>query len=100
MDTYYFDNGATTKVKQEVLDEAIDREAVDLATSSIKIADEKIKKKQKVKERALDIVEEYKEQMSQELYNQTKEEIQNKSNEEEQVEIKKIKRGRPKKTIS
>ena len=99
-DALYSTGKDALEKKQEVLDEAIDREAVDLATSSIKIADEKIKKKQKVKERALDIVEEYKEQMSQELYNQTKEEIQNKSNEEEQVEIKKIKRGRPKKTIS
>jgi len=61
--------------RQELIDEMIERESVDLATNSIKIADEKIKNQKKINKKALEIIEEYKGQMSEELYNNAKEEI-------------------------
>lgn len=81
--------------KKEVLEERIDREAVELATNSIKIADEKINNENKIMEKALDIIEEYKSQMSEDLYNQTKKEIKNSIDERD--EVKKVRKGRPKK---
>ena len=88
------------KKKQEVIDEMIDREAVDLATESIKVADEKIKNENKIMKKALEIIEEYKGQMSEELYDQTKKEIVAGVEEknDEINEEKKVKRGRPRKT--
>ncbi|MCI8411577.1 MAG: hypothetical protein HFJ40_03925, partial [Clostridia bacterium] len=86
--------------KKEMLDEMIDREAVNLATESIKVADEKIKNENKIMKKALEIIEEYKGQMSEELYDQTKKEIVGVTEEDnkEDTEEKKVKRGRPRKT--
>ena len=71
--------------QQEQLDEQIDQEAIELATQSIIDANKnknKISEEQKAKmveERALDIVEHYKDQMEPELYKGTKEEVVKKS---------------------
>lgn len=86
--------------KKEMLDEMIDREAVNLATESIKVADEKIKNENKIMKKALEIIEEYKGQMSEELYDQTKKEIVGVTEEDnkEHTEQKKVKIGRSRKT--
>lgn len=75
--------------RKQVLEEKIDREAIELATESIKQADEKLKNEKKVVKKALEIVDEYKDQMSEELYNQTKKEINSKAKEKEKQEEKK-----------
>lgn len=82
-DTLYSVGKDVLEKKKQILEERIDREAVDLATDSIKLADEKIKNEKKVVKKALEIVEEYKGQMSEELYNQTKKEINSKNNEDD-----------------
>ena len=67
--------------KQEKIEEELEIEAVDLATDSILAADKKIKdekeKKAKIREKAIEIVDEYKDQLEPELYKATKEEILN-----------------------
>lgn len=104
-DSLYSTGKDILKKRQDAIDEMLDREAVDLAANSITIADEKIKNEKKIKEKALEIIDEYKDQMTDELYNKTKEEIQNNSTEKneqtnENIEQKKtVKRGRPKKTL-
>lgn len=73
--------------KQELLDEQIAIEAVNLATESILSADEQRKKeakelekrKQRVKKEALELIEEYKDQMDEELYTETKKQIHKKT---------------------
>lgn len=91
-DALYSTGKDILKKREEAIDEMIEREAVDLATESITMADEKIKNEKKIMEKALEIVEEYKDQMSDDLYKKTKKEVINSSN-------KTIaKRGRPKKT--
>ena len=67
--------------KQEKIEEELEIEAVDLATDSILAADRKIKddkeRKAKIREKAIEIVDEYKDQLEPELYQATKEEILN-----------------------
>lgn len=67
--------------KQEKIEEELELEAVDLATDSILAADKKLKeekeKKAKIREKAIEIVDEYKDQLEPELYKATKEEILN-----------------------
>ena len=97
--------------KQEKLEEEIALEAVDLATESIMIADQKreqeltdkAKRREKVKEKALELVEEYRAQMDDDLYERVKKEVNgedsSKNIEEEEIEeAPKKKRGRKKKT--
>ena len=55
----------------------IDREAVNLATNSITIADEKRRNEEKIAKKALEILDEYKNQMDDELYQKSKEEVLN-----------------------
>lgn len=104
-DALYSTGKDIIKKRQEMIEEMLDREAVDLAADSISIADEKIKNENKIKEKALDIIDEYKDQMTDELYKKTKEEIINNSekktdkNKEEQEQKQIGKRGRPKKTL-
>ena len=86
---------------------------MDLATESIIAADKKRekelankeKKREKVKEKALQLIEEYKSQMDDDLYERTKKEINGEAKEEQeeqeeevQEEPPKKKRGRKKKT--
>lgn len=87
--------------KEEQLNQQIERESLELATNSITIADQKLKEKKAkkeatVKKKALEIVEEYKDQMRDDLYEQTKKEIM--GTEEEIIQENTIKRGRPRKT--
>ena len=100
------------KKKEERLEEQINAEAVELATNSIVAADQRrereleneARKKAKVKEKALELVEEYKTQMDEDLYERTKDEINGNVEEldddedEEIEEPQKKKRGRKKKT--
>ena len=68
--------------KKEKLEKIIEQEAVELATDSMLEVDKKrkkqkeaIQKEERVKRKALTLVEQYKGQMDRELYNGTKEEI-------------------------
>ena len=65
--------------RKEMLDAEIEKEAVEIATDSLIEADkkrqEKVDKKQKVKKRAMELIEEYKDQMDEDLYKGAKEEI-------------------------
>ena len=105
-DSLYSTSKDILRKKEEALDKAIDNEAVDLATESILIADKKLKEKQKnrkeiVKKKALGLVEEYKTQMGEELYEQTKKEIKQEKEEVVEETENKIasRRGRPKKAV-
>ncbi len=76
--------------KQEKIEEELEIEAVDLATDSIIAADQKIKsekeRKAKIREKAVEIVDEYKEQLDPELYKATKEEILNSGKKKKKTE--------------
>lgn len=76
-DSLYSTAKDVLKKKEEVLNESIEREAVDLAANSITAADEKRKKEEKIQKKALKILEEYKNQMDEDLYQKSKEEILN-----------------------
>lgn len=73
--------------KQEKLQEALDNKAIELATESIMEADKirKEKKKQEeenkkiIQQKALEVIEQYKNQMDKDLYEETKEVINKKS---------------------
>ena len=80
-DALYSTGKDVLKKKEEVINEMIEREAVNLAADSITIADEKRKNEQKIAKKALEILEEYKSQMDEELYEKSKEEIVNKNTE-------------------
>ena len=97
-DSLYSTGKDVLEKRKEALDEMIEREAIDLATDSISIADEKIKNEQKIMEKAMEIVGEYKDQMSEQLYNKTIEVLENKPEEKnENKEATPGKRGRPRK---
>ena len=66
--------------KQERIEAELNEKAIELATESMLSADKKIymkevEREEEVKKRALDIVEEYKDNMEPELYEETKKEI-------------------------
>ena len=65
--------------RQEALDEELTAQAVELATESIIEANKAILRKQQeestVEQRALEIIEQYKDQMNEELFEETKEQI-------------------------
>ena len=79
-DALYSTGKDALKKKEEILDEAMDREALELATNSIKVAGEEINREDEVQKRALQIVDEYKDEMNEKLYNKTKDEIVKKTN--------------------
>lgn len=79
-DALYSTSKDVTQKRQEAINEAIEKEAVDLATESIAEADKKIKellqnRKKIVKEKALEIVDEYRDDMDDRLYEETKKQI-------------------------
>ncbi len=79
-DALYSTGKDVLEKKQEKLQEAIDAEALELATDSIIKADryrqiDKLKKAQMVKDKATDIIEEYKDQMDPVIYEGAKNEI-------------------------
>ncbi len=78
-DALYSTSKDVLKKKEEILNDSIDRDAVELAADSINVASEKINREEEVEKRALKIVDEYKNQMNDKLYEKTKEEIVKKS---------------------
>ena len=79
-DALYSTGRDVLEKRQEAIEETIEREAVDLATESISKADEKIKNQQKIMEKAMEIVGDYKEEISEKLYDETIKEIKEQSN--------------------
>lgn len=92
-DALYSTGKDVLKKKQEKLEEEIEIQAIDLATDSILIADKKRKDEkemqQKVKGKALEIIEEYKDQMEPELYEKTKQEIKSQGKQNNSTKAKK-----------
>lgn len=88
--------------KQEKIEEELEIEAVDLATDSILAADRRLKdekeRKAKIREKAIEIVDEYKEQLEPELYQATKEEILNSGKEKKVIKTEKKTEEKPKAT--
>lgn len=79
-DALYSTGKDVLEKKQEKLDAIINEQAIDLATESIVRADkykqlEELKKAQAIKEKATDLIEQYKDQMDEATYNGAKEEI-------------------------
>ena len=98
--------------RKERIDEKIDDMAVDMASDSLIEADNILKNKEQLnnelRERTMEIIEEYKNQLAPDLYNETKKIIEEKTKNEEQEENneeeeitnekkKTVTRGRPKK---
>ena len=90
--------------KMEKIEQEVEEEAVALAAQSILEAD-KIRmmeraKQQRIEERALEVVEAYKDEMDEELYKETRKQIKNKNDKESKEDgeksTKKPKRGRKK----
>lgn len=85
--------------KKEKIEAEIEEQAIELATESIIKADKKrqmdaIKKEQKIREKANELIEEYKDQMDEQIYNEAKKEIEKadlgkKEETEEQPVVKK-----------
>lgn len=74
-DALYSTGKDVLKKREEVINEMIEREAVNLAADSITIADEKRRNDEKIAKKAMEILEEYKTQMDEDLYEKSKEEI-------------------------
>ena len=79
-DALYSTGKDVLEKKQEKLNEEINREAIELATDSIVRADkykqiEELKKEQKIKERANELIDQYKDQMDEVTYKGAKAEI-------------------------
>jgi len=69
------------KKKEKIIEEQIEQEAIDLASESILEADKNLKEKsRRVKERALELVDDYREDMDDEFYEETIEVIKNSDN--------------------
>ena len=87
-DALYSSGKDVLEKKQEKLDAMVNAEAIELATDSIIKADkyrqiEKLKKAQMVKDKATEIIEDYKDQMDPVIYEGAKKEIQKAKLEEE-----------------
>jgi len=79
-DALYSSGKDIVQKRQEKLDEEINRKAIELATDSIVKADkykqiEEMKEEQKVKERANELIDQYKDQLDEVTYNGAKEEV-------------------------
>ena len=79
-DALYSSGKDILQKRQEKLDEEINRKAIELATESIIRADkykqiEAMKEEQKVKERANELIDQYKDQLDEVTYNGAKEEV-------------------------
>lgn len=79
-DALYSSGKDILQKRQEKLDEEINRKAIELATDSIVKADkykqiEEMKEEQKVKERANELIDQYKDQLDEVTYNGAKEEV-------------------------
>lgn len=78
-DALYASGKDVLQKRQEALEEELDAQAVELATESIIEANKAILKKQQeentIEQRALEIIEQYREQMNEDLFEETKEQI-------------------------
>lgn len=79
-DALYSSGKDVLEKKQEKLDEEINSEAIELATESIVKADkyrqiEQLKREQKIKEKANELIDQYKDQMDEVIYNGAKQEV-------------------------
>ena len=109
-DALYSTSKDVLEKKKAVLNKEIEEKAVEVATKSLVAADEKIEKEKKMKEKrkkqiekkAIDLINEYKDDMDEELYNKTIEEVKKEVNKDENipttdnVEEPKKRRGRKK----
>ena len=81
-DALYASGKDVLQKRKEALEEELNAQAVELATESIIEANKAILKKQQeettVEQRALEIIEQYKDQMNDDLYEETKEQISKK----------------------
>ena len=109
-DALYSNGKDVMEKKTKMIDEQINIEAIDLATDSILKADkrkrkddfyEEQKKKEKIKQRAMDLVQEYQDQLDPKVYDYSIEEIENygtekkkKTKEEEAPTKRKVDRRR------
>ena len=88
-------------MKKRKIEKEVEDEAIELATASLLEADRirmlESSKKQKVKDRANEIVDSYRESMDKDLYEETKRQIEKSDEDEEEVREEKQKRGRKKK---
>lgn len=81
-DALYSTGKDVLEKREEKLDEEINSKAIDLATDSIIRADKykqiaALKREQKIKEKATELVEQYKDQLDEDTYEGAKEEIRN-----------------------
>ena len=81
-DALYSTGKDVLEKREQKLDEEINAKAIDLATDSIIRADKykqiaQLKREQKIKEKATELVEQYKEQLDEDTYEGAKEEIKN-----------------------
>ncbi|MCI8546102.1 MAG: hypothetical protein HFJ44_02600 [Clostridia bacterium] len=79
-DALYSSGKDVLEKRQEKLDEAINSEAIELATESIIRADkykqiEEMKREQRIKEKATELIDQYKDQMDEATYEGAKEEV-------------------------
>ena len=111
-DALYSTSKDVLQKRRERIDKQIDDMSVDLASDSLLEADNILKDREKLnnelRERTMEIIEEYKNQLSPDLYNETKKIIEEKTKQDEEetktedetnptVTKKKSTRGRPKK---
>lgn len=105
-DALYSSGKDVLEKKQEKLDEEINSEAIELATESIVKADkyrqiEQLKREQKIKEKANELIDQYKDQMDEVIYNGAKQEVKKakiKTKEEKEEEKEKTAAKRTRKT--
>jgi len=99
-DALYTTAKDAVKKKAEKIEQEIELDAIELTTDSIVKAEskrqenkEKINRKKAVEQKALEVLEEYRDELEDDLYELTKEEIAKKSSEEEKAVKKKIKKA-------
>lgn len=104
---FYVTSPDILEKKKRKIEQEIEEQAIELATSSLLEADRirmlENSKPQRIKDRANEIVDSYKESLDKDLYNETKKQIENSGNSEEdntkeQKETKKIQSKRTKTT--
>lgn len=108
-DALYSTSKDVLEKKKAVLDKEIEEKAIEVATKSLVSADEKLeqekklkdKRKKQIEKKAIDLINEYKDDMDKELYEKTIEEVKNELNKDEnipsdKVEETKKRRGRKK----
>ena len=100
-DAFYVTAPDILEKKKRKIEKEVEDEAIELATASLLEADRirmlESSKKQKVKDRANEIVDSYRESMDKDLYEETKRQIEKSDEDEEEVREEKKKRGRKKK---